>query len=51
MGHFMHGKWFCSPACADKDPDTKRISDMLERKERGEVSDDDQDVEGEEIDI
>ena len=36
VGHFMHGKWFCSKACADKDPETKNIQEMLERKERGE---------------
>ena len=25
----LHGKWFCSEVCADKDPDTKKITDML----------------------
>ena len=36
VGHFLHGKWFCSPACADKDPEVKKIKEMLEKKERGE---------------
>jgi hypothetical protein len=32
MGHFRHGKWFCSPACADKDPEIKKIQEMLDGK-------------------
>jgi ubiquitin C-terminal hydrolase len=24
-----HGKWFCNDDCAEKDPDTKKIIDML----------------------
>lgn len=36
QGHFVHGAWFCSPACADKDPEVLRIREMIARKERGE---------------
>ena len=25
----LHGKWFCSDECAEKDPETKGIIDML----------------------
>lgn len=35
-GHFEHGAWFFSPACADKDPEVQRIREMIARKERGE---------------
>ena len=55
IGHFIHGKWFCSPACAEKDPDTQKIKDMLERKERGEPlednDEDDMDLDGETGDV
>lgn len=32
----MHGKWFCSPACSEKDTEVKKIKEMIERKEKGE---------------
>jgi hypothetical protein len=28
----LHGKWFCNDQCADNDPDTKKISEMLEKE-------------------
>ena len=47
MGHFGHGKWICSPACGDKDPETQKIRDMLEKKAQGfrepDINDDDLD--------
>jgi hypothetical protein len=43
----MHGKWFCSPACAERDPETLRIRAMLERKERGEIEEEDEEEFGE----
>ena len=51
IGHFVHGKWFCSPACADKDPEIQKIKDMLERKERGEPEDDDDLEGGDDVDL
>ncbi|CDW76639.1 sam domain containing protein [Stylonychia lemnae] len=30
VGTFVHGKWFCSEACAELDPETQRLRDMLE---------------------
>lgn len=26
----MHGKWFCSEDCSDKDPETKQLKDLYE---------------------
>lgn len=58
LGYFVHGKWFCSPACADKDPEVKKIKEMLEKKERGEdiIQEDDEDygdldAEGGDVDL
>ena len=27
----MHGKWFCSEPCSEKDPETQELKEMLER--------------------
>lgn len=55
MGHFMHGKWFCSPACADRDGEVQKIKEMIEKKEKGiieEVNDEDLDGIGDdEVDL
>lgn len=31
VGHFIHGKWFCSEACADLDPETKQLQELMEK--------------------
>jgi len=50
MGHFTHGKWFCSPSCSDKDPETRKIKEMLEKKALGinepDINDEDLDGDG-----
>jgi hypothetical protein len=53
MGHFQHGKWFCSPACAEKDPEVKKIKEMLENKDKvvQEIDDDDLDGVDGEVDL
>ncbi len=54
MGHFLHGKWFCSPACAEKDTEVMKIKEMIEKKEKGiidEVDDEDLDGIGDEVDL
>jgi hypothetical protein len=28
QGVFIHGKWFCSEHCGDKDPDIKQMKDL-----------------------
>ena len=52
MGHFQHGKWFCSPACADKDGEVQKIKEMIARKGIvEEVNDEDLDGVGDEVDL
>ena len=57
LGHFLHGKWFCSPACSEKDPEAQKIKEMLEKKASGIVEkpideeDDDEDEGAESGDI
>jgi len=46
MGHFSHGKWFCSPACAEKDPEVKKIKEMLENKDKVVDELDDEELDG-----
>ena len=29
QGEHVHGKWFCTEACANKDPQTKQMMDLL----------------------
>jgi len=29
-GLFVHGKWFCTEECSEKDPDTKSMKDLYE---------------------
>jgi hypothetical protein len=28
---FVHGKWFCSEECGDKDPEAQQIRELYER--------------------
>ena len=28
----LHGKWFCADECAEKDPETKKMIEMLAKK-------------------
>jgi hypothetical protein len=52
MGHFSHGKWFCSPACSEKDPEVKRVREMIEKKGDKIVEDiDDEELEGIGVDV
>ena len=30
VGHFIHGKWFCSEACSEEDPDTRKMKELYE---------------------
>lgn len=46
MGHFLHGKWFCSPACADKDPETLKVQEMIDKKDNPINEEDEYDLEG-----
>ncbi len=28
---FLHGKWFCSEECSDKDPETKQLKELYQK--------------------
>jgi hypothetical protein len=30
-GSFVHGKWFCSESCSEKDPETKEMKELYEK--------------------
>ena len=53
VGHFIHGKWFCSEQCGDQDPDTLKIKQLYENgiEFNNENGDDDDYGDGGEIDL
>jgi hypothetical protein len=48
-GAFIHGKWFCTEACGEQDPDTKEMKDLylkgIDFENREDGDDDDEEVE------
>lgn len=52
VGAFVHGKWFCTEACSEKDPETQQLIDLYNKgTDYQNVVNEDMDEEDVEIDI
>ena len=54
QGQFVHGKWFCSETCANKDPETIQMNELYEKGidfQNDQVNEEDYSDHDEEIDL